>query len=132
MTVGSVPGKRHAIANAVFAGQLHHLPALLIAILVIAQHIGPQNGGALSHAAFDDGIDGKEAAAGIGIHPGLRATVEDYDVGTLNGAGENQTEPEMIESHALGQFTQQGHYGALICRRLKLGYEIQRMQGVHL
>ena len=132
MAVGTVPGKGHTIANAEFAGQLHHLPALLIATLVIARHIGPQNGSALGHAAFDNGIDGKEAAGGVGIYPGLRATVEDDDVGTLNGTGEDQAEPEIIEPHARCQFTQQGHYGALISGRLKLGDEIQRMQGVHL
>ena len=97
----------------------------------IARHIGPQNGSALGHAAFDDGIDGKEAAGSVGIYPGLRATVEDDDVGTLDGTGEDQAEPEIIKPHARCQFTQQGHYGALIIGHLKLSDEIQRMQGVH-
>lgn len=131
MAVGSVPGQGDAVANAVLAGQLHHLPALLITTRLIVHHIGPQNGGAPGHGAFDDGVDGKEATAGIGIHPGLRTAVEDDDVRALDGTGKDQGQAKIVESHAFAQFAQQGHYGALVSRRLELADKLQRVQGIH-
>lgn len=132
MAVGTVPGQGDTVANAVLAGQLHHLPALFITTLIIVHHIGPQNGRASGHGALDDGVDGKEAAAGVGIHPGLWATVEDDDVRTLDGAGKDQGQTKIVESHAAAQFAQQGHDGALVSGHLELGDELQRVQGIHL
>lgn len=132
MTVGTVPGQGYAVANAVLAGQLHHLPALLITTRLIVHHIGPQNGGAPGHGALDDGVDGKEAAAGVGINPGLRTTVEDDYVRTLDGTGKDQGQAKIVESHAAAQLAQQGHYGAIVSGRLELADEVQRVQGIHL
>ncbi len=132
MTVGTVPGQGDAVANAILVGQLHHLPALLITTLLIVHHIGPQNGRAPGHGTLDDGIDSKEAAAGIGIHPGLRTAVEDDDVRALDGTGKDQGQAKIVESHATAQLAQQGHYGAIVSGRLELGDEVQRVQGIHL
>ena len=114
MTVGSMPGQGDAVANAVLAGQLHHLSALLITTRLIVHHIGPQNRSAPGHGAFDDGIDGKEAAAGVGIHPGLRTAVEDDDVRALDSTGKDQGQAKIVESHTTAQLAQQGHYGAIV------------------
>lgn len=132
MTVGTVPGQGDAITNAVLAGQLHHLPALLITMLLILHHIGPENGRASGHGALDDGVDGKEAAAGVGIHPGLWTAVENDDIRALDGTGKDQGQAKIVESHATAQLAQQSHYGTLVSGRLELADEIQRMQSIHL